>query len=209
MRRTKLPVARDEGLLIEQVADETVVYDDRSKEAHCLSPLAAVVFSHCDGDTTVDALAEAATERLGEAVDSDGVIDALAQLDERKLLADDGFSRRTMLRKTALAGGVVLGAPLISSVMAPAAIAASSATCAQLLCCRCSTGSGTNKDECCEITGVTVNCQCVFAQGDPNKYCKPAGQASFTACNKPGGIPIPPNTTCDDATKFKAACLTG
>lgn len=209
MRRTKLPVARDEGLLIEQVADETVVYDDRTKEAHCLSPLAAVVFAHCDGKTNADQLAGIASERLDETVDSDGVLDALGQLEERKLLAVGTFSRRTMLRKTALAGGVVIGAPLISSVFAPAAIAGGSATCAQLLCCRCSTANATNKDNCCEIENVTVNCQCVFAQGDPSKYCKPAGQAQFTQCNQPGGTPTPADSICDDATEFVAACLLG
>jgi hypothetical protein len=209
MRRTKLPIARGEGLLIEQVADETVVYDSMSKEAHCLSPLAAAVFAHCDGETAVDDIAELATARLGEPVDSDRVLGALGQLEERRLLDLGGFSRRTMLQKTALAGGVVIGVPLISSVVAPAAIAGNSATCAQLLCCRCSTSNATNKDNCCEITNVTVNCQCVFAAGDPSKYCKPAGQASFTQCNQPGGTPIPSDTICGQATAFVPACLLG
>ena len=85
--RRKHPVARDEGLLVEQVADETVVYDSRTKAAHCLSPLAAVVFAHCDGHTTVEELTALAAERLGEPVDPPLVIDALAQLEERELLA--------------------------------------------------------------------------------------------------------------------------
>ena len=59
----------------------------QSKEAHCLSPLAAVVFAHCDGRTTIEELAALATERLGEPVDEPRVIDALAQLQERDLLA--------------------------------------------------------------------------------------------------------------------------
>ena len=178
----KLPVARDEGLLIEHVADEVVVYDSDSKEAHCLSPLPAVVFTHCDGHRTVETLAEIASVKLGEDVSVDRVKDALNQLEERDLLAAapslGGLSRRQMLRKSAVVGGVVTAAPLISSVFAPAALAANSATCGPLLCCPCCTGSGFNKDDCCFIKNVTVNCQCVSAQGDATKKCKPAGNSA-------------------------------
>src|SRR3954454_12575238 len=82
----KLPVARDEGLLIEHVADEVVVYDAESKEAHCLSTLPAVVFTHSDGYRTVEDLAEVASVKLGEEVTTDRLIDALSQLEERALL---------------------------------------------------------------------------------------------------------------------------
>lgn len=175
----KLPVARDEGLLIEHVADEVVVYDSDSKEAHCLSPLPAVVFTHCDGYRTVEQLAEVASVKLGEDVTTDRVMDAIAQLEERDLIkGSGGLSRRQMLRKSAIAGGVVTAAPLISSVFAPAALAANSATCGPLLCCPCCTGSGFNKDDCCFIKNVTVNCQCVSAQGDATKKCKPAGNSA-------------------------------
>ena len=173
----KLPVARDEGLLIEHVADEVVVYDGDSKEAHCLSPLPAVVFTHSDGYRTVEDLAEVASVKLGENVTPDRVIDALSQLEERDLLKG-GINRRQMLRKSAIAGGVVAAAPLISSVFAPAALAANSATCGPLICCPCCTGSGFNKDDCCFIKNVTVNCQCVSAQGDSTKKCKPAGNSA-------------------------------
>ena len=175
----KLPVARDEGLLIEHVADEVVVYDSDSKEAHCLSPLPAVVFTHSDGYRTVEQLAEVASVKLGEEVTTDRVVEAIAQLEEWDVIkGSGGMSRRQMLRKSAIAGGVVTAAPLISSVFAPAALAANSATCGPLLCCPCCTGSGFNKDDCCFIKNVTVNCQCVSAQGDSTKKCKPAGNSA-------------------------------
>src|SRR5512132_1153471 len=85
--RIKHPVARDEDLLVEHLSEETVVYDNRTKEAHCLSPLASVVFAHCNGETTIEQLATLAAERLGEPVDPPRVMDALAQLQERDLLA--------------------------------------------------------------------------------------------------------------------------
>ena len=197
-----LPVARNEGLLVEPVGDETVVYDEKSKEAHCLSPLAAAVFSSSAGHTTIDELAGLCTERLGEPVEVANVHDALAQLEERDLIAiparpRGNLSRRDLLqRSAAVAGGAAMGT-LITTVVAPNALAATSATCANLLCCPCCTISKLNKGECCTIPNVTVNCQCTQGSrtleipglnkacnqptGPPNgcaKYCKPAGNAA-------------------------------
>jgi len=190
LNRKKLPVARDEGLLVEHVGDETVVYDNESKEAHCLSPLAAVVFAHCDGRTSVEKLATLAAERLGEPVDAPRVEDALVQLEERDLLAvppalRGGLSRREMIsRSAAAAGSAAFAAPLITSIVAPAAVAAKTATCGDLLCCPCCQEEALNKEECCTILNVTVNCECtgnrdVFP-GEPasGKFCKPSGVAA-------------------------------
>jgi hypothetical protein len=195
----KLPVARDEGLLVEHVADETVVYDSKTKAAHCLSPVASIVFARCDGRTTVEELAAVATERLGEPVDPPLVVDALAQLEERELLAvsprltpsGDGLSRRQMIHRSAAAAAGVAAVPLITSITAPAAVAQTTATCANILCCPCCTNSDLNKEECC-TTPVTVNCQCVQASqnvrpGPPGfgpieggKFCKTTGAGAPT-----------------------------
>jgi hypothetical protein len=188
-----LPVAREDGLLVEPVGEETVVYDTKTREAHCLSPLSAVVFANCDGDTTIDQLASLASERLGQPVEVAGVLDALAQLEERELMAVPAkrrgdLTRREMLRKSAAVAGGAAMAPLITSVSAPPAIAALTATCANLLCCPCCTNSNLNKEECCTITNVTVNCECtgfrtIAYPGGPApnacaKYCKPSGASA-------------------------------
>jgi hypothetical protein len=198
----KLPVRRDEGLVIEPVGDETVVYDDRTKEAHCLSPLTAVVFAHSDGRTTVEQIAVLATDRLGESVDTSSVVEALAQLDDRDLMdfvpPDGGLSRRDMIRRSAAAAGGAAMAPLITSVIAPSAIAASSATCANLLCCPCCTNSDLNIKDCCFIQNVTLNCECtgfrtiVYAnQG----LAPPANPANAKFC-KPSGTGAPSDADC-------------
>jgi len=85
--RDRAPRAREDGLLVEAVGDETVVYDSKTKEAHCLSPLAAVVFANSNGRTTIEQLASLAAERLGEPVEEEQVLDALAQLEEREFMA--------------------------------------------------------------------------------------------------------------------------
>ena len=200
------PVARNEDLLVEEIHDETVVFDTRSREAHCLSPLAAVVFSHCDGETSKDELVALAAEKLGEPVDAERVQDALAQLEERSLLAgqgrDDGLSRRQMIKRSAVAGGVVASVPLITSVLPPTAAAAATATCGgppplpTVLCCPCQTGSGANKDECCQPP-FTNKCTCTSAQGDASKFCHPSGNPSgHDATCGPGGVDRPPCEQC-------------
>jgi hypothetical protein len=177
---------RAEGLLVEQVNDEIVVFDTVSREAHCLSPLAAVVFEHSNGRISHEGLAALASERLGEPVDVTTVENTLAQLDERKLLdADPGMTRRRMIGRSAVVGGAVFAAPLITSVVPPAAAAGSSATCGGLpgsgeptvLCCPCDTGNAMNKDECCQPPFAN-KCNCTSAQGDSTKFCHPVGQAS-------------------------------
>ena len=200
------PVARSEDLLVEEIHDETVVFDTRTREAHCLSPLAAVVFAHCDGETSTDDLVTLASDRLGEPVDADRVRGALAQLDERSLLADsgqqDGVSRRQMIKKSAVAGGLVASAPLITSVFPPTAAAAQTATCGgppplpTVLCCPCTTGSGTNKDECCQPPFAN-KCVCTAAEGNASKFCKPSGVPSgHDATCGPTGADRPPCAQC-------------
>jgi hypothetical protein len=220
--RRNLPVARDEGLLVEQVADETVIYDERTKAAHCLSPLAAVVFEHCDGHTSVNELAALATERIGEPVDEAGVVEALAQLEERELLdvvPDEGFSRRQMIQKSAAAtAGVAFSAPLITSIIAPSAAAANSATCAEVLCCPCCAGN-LGKDACC-TTPSTVNCQCVNASngqrvGDDGKtivkggkFCKTTSTSapSDDDCVNTIKVPTTWSSTCYPFQASGSAC---
>src|SRR5436305_9963595 len=80
------PLARSEGLLVESVGDEIVVYDEETKEAHCLKALAATVFEYADGSRTTSDIAELAGRRLGTPVSEPNVSDAVAQLEHAGLL---------------------------------------------------------------------------------------------------------------------------
>ncbi|HEX4733217.1 MAG TPA: hypothetical protein VH247_02290 [Thermoleophilaceae bacterium] len=127
--RTDLPVARTTEVVAETIGAETVVYDGRSKEAHCLAPLAAVVFAAADGRTSVAGLAAIAGAKLDEAIDVNAVELALAELDDRGLLdapQGGGVSRRNLLRRGALVGGAALATPLVVSLVTPEYGAASS-----------------------------------------------------------------------------------
>lgn len=107
-KRMQFPLARSQGLLIENVDSEKVIFDEGSKHAHCLTPLAAIVFSRCDGETSPTELARIASGRLGDSVSEDDVQNALAQLQERHLLESQlptTLSRRDMFHKGAAFGG--------------------------------------------------------------------------------------------------------
>jgi hypothetical protein len=121
------PIARQEGILVETVGEESVVYDLQTKDVHCLSALAAAVFALADGRTTSTDIAELASYRLGRPVGEAEVADAVSQLESRSLLdqppAVEGVSRRQALRTFAAAG---VGAALITTIAAPTALAATS-----------------------------------------------------------------------------------
>lgn len=122
------PCARSERLLIENIDDETVIYDEESKTAHALKPLAAAVFLYADGKNSLGEIAELASYRLGTAVSEAQISEAVTELDECALLdvpeLEDGVSRRDALKRFG-AVGVAAGAGtmLISSIAAPIASA--------------------------------------------------------------------------------------
>jgi hypothetical protein len=161
----RLPSARTEGLLLEDLGDEIVVFDAESKEAHCLAPVAAAVYAHCDGSNSVDELAALAGSRLGEPVAVDQVEAALAQLGERDLLASAppttrrAFSRRSFVRKTAVATAAAAAAPMVTS-MVTTARAQGTASCPNSAC--SSDGDG---DLWCNVIGVPQedSCECLNA----------------------------------------------
>lgn len=121
-RQSQVALARSEGLLIEDVDSEKVIYDTERKQAHCLTPLAAVIFDNCDGETPISDLARRASERLGEPVSEDQVNSALVQLEHCGLLATPiRISRRDMIHKGAALGAAAAAATLIFTVDPPMA----------------------------------------------------------------------------------------
>jgi len=183
------PSAREEGLLIEAVGDETVIYDLESKEAHCLKALAAVVFAHADGTNTTAEIAELASHRIGSPVTDEEVRDAVAQLEQCGLLdvalvVRDGLSRREAVVRFASVAGVAVATPLIASVVAPTAQAAGS----QIPTGQCCGSTTTN------CTGLNPTCAsghcCQNLSSKDCNQCKCVGDkndCSSTQCSGPVG----------------------
>lgn len=108
------PTARTQDLILEDVDDELVVYDKRSKTAHALSREAAAVWRICDGELSVPQLGE----RLG--FEPAVVEHALDALRNSELLLDEpsrpGYSRRQAVTRMAVAGSAAFLAPFVYSV---------------------------------------------------------------------------------------------
>jgi hypothetical protein len=124
-----LPRARKDGLLEETVGEELLLYDRDSHIAHCLSPVAACVWRHCDGERDVSELAVLAgsSESL--------VADALYELREKDLLDAEpeltpstvpGESRReTIVRVARYGAAAAAGSMIVSAAAATPAMASS------------------------------------------------------------------------------------
>lgn len=128
------PRARTEGLIIQELSDEVLVYDDERNKAICLNSTAALVWKYCDGKTTVTSMAEKLGRDLKtEPVDEKVVWYALDQLAKDHLLEEAvappaffaNMSRRQMVRVLGVAA--VVAVPLVTSIVAPTVVEA--ATC--------------------------------------------------------------------------------
>jgi len=150
-KEQSLPQARREELLVQELADELLVYDRTRHKAHCLNQTAALVWQRCDGKTSVTEMARLLGKETHTRVDEAVVWLAFDQLSKAHLLQGDarewtgrsGISRREVMRRIGAAAAVAL--PVVSSIAAPEAVQAatclasgvactSSAQCCSFLC---------------------------------------------------------------------------
>jgi uncharacterized small protein (DUF1192 family) len=126
-----IPKARTADLVVQQVDDETMVYDLLSHQAHCLNRTAAEIWKNCDGQMSVPMIAERIGKDFGAGVEQELVLLAVTELSERKLLENQEIqprmaNRREVLRKIAFG---VVAAPIIYTLVAPSALASASCAC--------------------------------------------------------------------------------
>jgi hypothetical protein len=134
MKNSQVPVARKDGLVIQETAEEVLVYDLNSNKAHCLNQTAAFVWKSCDGRHSILDITRRFENETGVAVHEDLVWLALDQLKDKDLLEKDlptrfsGQTRREVVKKIGLAA--VVAVPIVASLTAPtSALAASSCAC--------------------------------------------------------------------------------
>jgi hypothetical protein len=172
-----VPAVRTEGLVIEHLAGETLIYDLERDQVHQLNPTAAVVFELCDGRTSVATLADRASPRLERRLTAEAVGEALDQLAAQELLdLPTGVSRREVVRGAAVVGaGAAAAAPLIKSIVAPTPARAQSPECGQ---------PGANclsADDCCpNLDCDSVRDTCCIQEGDP---CTRDSQGQDQCCD--------------------------
>ena len=119
----QLPVARKEGLVIQELPDEILVYDLKINKAHCLNETAAFVWKACDGKNSVADITKLFGNKSNSQVPEDLIWLALDQLSENNLLEKEleaklkGQTRREVIKKIGLASIVAL--PIISALIFP------------------------------------------------------------------------------------------
>lgn len=129
-----LPRARQKDLVVEVLPDETLVYDLKRDKAHCLNPTAALVWSRCDGETSVSDMAALLESELGMPENDSVVWMAVDRLGRENLLEapvelpkeDASYSRREMMKALGRVAGLTLLLPAVSSIVAPLAAQAGS-----------------------------------------------------------------------------------
>jgi hypothetical protein len=141
-----LPAAREDDLIVQEMADEVLVYDQRRQQAHCLNPSAALVWRALDGGSTASEIAARLSQQQGVELTAAVVRLAVEELRRSGLLRGpqggsrpSGVSRREMMKRVGV--GAAVGLPLVVSVMAPRA--------AQAATCRASGQPCTASAQCC------------------------------------------------------------
>jgi hypothetical protein len=125
------PRARQSDILVEQVGEETILYNGERHEAHSLNRSASLVWQHSDGEHSVPQLAELLGTELGIEPDDSLVEYALDRLANAHLLESEpteSVSRRDAVRRLTLAGAAVVGLPIVLSMVAPTEAMAASGT---------------------------------------------------------------------------------
>lgn len=154
------PLARKDDIIIQELPDETLVYDLRTHRAHCLNNTAAIIWGYCDGKSSIDELTRRLAGDLDHPVEKDLVLLCLDRLAAAGLLevADRNefrqINRRQLIRSAGI--GAALAIPLIVSIIAPEA--------AQAATCRPNGSSCSSSSQCCS------NC----CRGTPRR-CRASG----------------------------------
>jgi coenzyme PQQ synthesis protein D (PqqD) len=168
--RPKVPRARRRQLVVEQVADETLVYDLERHRAHCLSATAAWIWRRCDGATDVATLAARLGRKLGREVDEEVVWVALHRLSRARLLEGPmppARARSLRSRRELVAAAAVVGVSVLSMAAPTSGQAATCIT--QAACVALANGNPRCAGQpCCDV---------------PNRVCQSQGCGQTCCCH--------------------------
>lgn len=159
MKNPEIPIARKEGLVIQELSDEILVYDLTSNKAHCLNQTAAFVWRSCDGKNSISEIIGDLEKQTGGKVSEDLIWLAIDQLSEKNLFEQEmprkfeGQNRRQVLKKIGLASVIAL--PIVASLTAPSAALAVACSGTVMNCVGCPDGTP------CDVDGDTIIGMCL------------------------------------------------
>jgi len=119
----RYPQSIREGLVVQDVSGERLVYDSARHRVHCLDPLAAAIWEACDGRKSLQTIAEQLTDQLGHLVTTEAVVLGVDRLAQARLLdsraAGPTRSRRELLREARRGLGAALSLPVVATLVSP------------------------------------------------------------------------------------------
>lgn len=125
MSLEKKPKSRRDDLILQELPDELLVYDQKTHRAHCLNAPAASVFRLADGSRSVLEIARDAGASLGASLGEDVAWLALEELDANDLLETPLSrdvphpTRREVLAVGAASGAAAVLLPMVLGITAP------------------------------------------------------------------------------------------
>ena len=125
------PKRREKELLIQELPDETIIYDKSNHKVHCLNTVSTFVWRRCDGRTSEAELAQLLPGELGLPANEALVRLALEKLGQARLLEGKHkalanlTSRRQAVKKLGRFG-IAAAAALVVTVAAPSVAHAAS-----------------------------------------------------------------------------------
>ncbi|CAD5981214.1 hypothetical protein PCC9214_04765 [Planktothrix tepida] len=131
-----IPVARTENLLLQDIGNELIIYDQDNNSSHCLTPLAVRVWELSNGQNTVNDIARKLEKEFNlpgnSDVDMRGLVWlTLEELERYSLIKEylrqpatnviAGMSRRKAIKTATLVGGFAIGSmfPMVKSIAVP------------------------------------------------------------------------------------------
>lgn len=124
------PISRRSNIVIQELENETLIYDLDEAKAFCLNETSSIIWQMCDGTRTVTDISQAVSRKFKTPISEDFVWLALDQFKKDNLISNefisvfDGMSRREVIRKVGFASIVAL--PVVASMIAPTAVTAAS-----------------------------------------------------------------------------------
>ena len=172
-------LARHADIVVQELADEVMVYDLKRHRAHCLNRTAAFIWGRCDGQTSVHELSTALAKEFGGEVEEDAVWHGLDRLGRAGLLQERvvppvgvALSRR---RAAKLGLGAIIALPTVLSLAAPA----SAQTTVVVLAKRIANGQ-------CDATApaACIGDTCCTGGGNPSHICLGALGCTGAPCTE-------------------------
>lgn len=217
------PKARQKDIVVQEFADEVLIYDLKVDKAYALNTTSSKVWQHCSGQNTVADIAFKLTSELKEFVSEDIVWLALNNLIKDNLLENkdefsfpfESTSRRELIRRIGMSSLVAL--PVIASLVAPSSVYAFSCADANnnlslnAIGCPCQSNNDC-MNVCCGAVGSCVtagsvaigtvcqsNCECV-------NNCCGASLTCTTIASVGSGGPCRVNCECTSAMCVGLVC---